>query len=264
MKHGIVVPCYNEGSRLDLTSYVAFADKRKDIHLCLVNDGSKDQTRATLAKIKNDVTDNVYILSTDINGGKAEAVRQGALHLYEETEVDTIGFLDADLSTSFEEYIHLTQCYESSKPTRIIFGSRNLNKKDNSIKRNPIRDLLSMFVGFLIKAITRLSIKDTQCGAKVFDRDLIPLIYTSSFFSRWLFDIEILLRLKKEIGVYDFKEIFQEVPLKKWVHMDDSKLGMKDAIMIPFNLLQIWMEYDAKPWFRAFRLAFSNFILKPF
>ena len=82
MKHGIVIPCYNEGSRLDLKTFVAFAEKRKDIHLCLVNDGSKDHTRSTLADVKNDSHDNVYVLSTDVNAGKAEAVRRGALFLY--------------------------------------------------------------------------------------------------------------------------------------------------------------------------------------
>lgn len=247
MEHGIVVPCYNEGSRLDLKTFVQFAEKRKDIHLCFVNDGSKDHTRSALAEIKHDSHDNVYVLSTDINAGKAEAVRQGALFLYEETEVDTIGFLDADLSTSFVEYNDLIRSYEQNPETQIIFGSRNLNKEINTIERNPIRKLVSAFIGLLIRAITRLSIKDTQCGAKVFDKDLIPLIYKSSFFSRWLFDVEILLRLKKSIGVANFTTIFKEIPLKKWVHMDDSKLGMKDSIMIPLNLLQIWLEYDVKP-----------------
>lgn len=251
MKHGIVVPCYNEGSRLDLRTFVEFAEKRKDIHLCFVNDGSKDHTRSELAKIKHDSHDNVYVLSTDINGGKAEAVRQGALFLYQETEVDTIGFLDADLSTSFNEYNDLIGSYEVNPKTQIIFGSRNLEKSENTIERNPIRNLVSNFIGLLIRAITRLSIKDTQCGAKVFDRSLIPLIYSSSFFSRWLFDVEILLRLKKSIGVTKFTDIFREIPLKKWVHMDDSKLGMKDSVMIPFNLMKIWLEYDAKPQFRS-------------
>lgn len=247
MTHGIVIPCYNEGSRLDMTTFIQFADRRKDIHLCFVNDGSKDQTRSALAQIKHDAHDNVYVLSTDINEGKAEAVRQGALFLHHETEVDTIGFLDADLSTSFIDYMGLIETYETSEDTQIVFGSRNLDKESNTIERNPIRDMISMFIGMLIRFITRLNIRDTQCGAKVFDRELIPMIYGSSFFSRWLFDVEILLRLKHKIGVERFTAIFREIPLKKWVHMDDSKLGMKDSIMIPLNLMKIWMEYDAKP-----------------
>lgn len=258
MKHGIVIPCYNEGSRLDLETFIQFAERRKDIHLCLVNDGSRDHTRSVLAEVKHDAHDNVYILSSDDNGGKAEAVRNGALFLYDETVVDTIGFLDADLSTSFSEYVDLINAYESSVDTQIIFGSRNLDKKVNTIERNPLRNLISAFIGMLIRLITRLPIKDTQCGAKVFDRTLIPMIYKSSFFSRWLFDVEILLRLKHNMGVFSFTSIFREVALKKWVHMDDSKLGMKDSIMIPMNLFKIWLEYDAKPWFRELNSKARN------
>lgn len=247
MRHGVVIPCYNESSRLDLRTFIAFAERQKDIVLCFVNDGSADNTRATLAIIKNQVHENVHILSTDINAGKAEAVRQGALFLFEETEVETIGFLDADLSTSFAEFSDLIHAYEESLDTQIVFGSRNLAGEAAHIDRNPFRKLLSVGIGALIRMITRLSINDTQCGAKIFDRDLVPVIYTQSFFSRWLFDVEILLRLKKELGTKCFVVAFLEVPLKKWVHVDDSKLSLKDSFMIPANLFTIWLEYELKP-----------------
>lgn len=248
MKHGIIIPCYNEASRLEMRTFIEFAGKRKDIHLCFVNDGSRDHTRSALANIKHDEHDNVYILDVAENAGKANAVRQGALFLFDETEVDTIGFLDADLSTTFEEYRGLLQTYEEAKgATQVIFGSRNMKGEGAAIERNPVRKMISDFIRVLIFAITRLKISDTQCGAKVFDRNLIPIIYNSSFFSRWLFDVEILLRLKKRFGKMDFLEIFLEKPLKSWVHKDDSKLSAKDSVMIPFNLLKIWTEYELKP-----------------
>lgn len=254
MKHGIIVPCYNEASRLEMKTFIEFAGKRKDLHLCFVNDGSRDHTRSALASIKHDEHDNVYILDVAQNAGKANAVRQGALFLFDETEVDTIGFLDADLSTSFEEYKDLLETYEKSNGgVQIIFGSRNMKGGGAAIDRNPLRKIISDFIRVLIFGITRLKIADTQCGAKVFDRNLIPIIYDTSFFSRWLFDVEILLRLKNRLGKMDFLEIFLEKPLKSWVHKDDSKLSAKDSIMIPFNLLKIWMEYAVKPALSRFK-----------
>lgn len=246
MKHGIVIPCYNEASRLDLKTFISFAEKDKSVHLCFVNDGSADATRGTLAKIRHEVNDNVFIYHIEDNAGKANAVRKGALYLYEEAEVDTVGFLDADLSTSFEDYGDLIESYEASKgKLKVIFGSRNMGG-ETEVERNPLRKLLSSIIWTLIYIITRLKINDTQCGAKIFDRELIPLIYNESFFSRWLFDVEILLRLKHKFGASHFLEMFLEQPLKKWVHMDDSKLGLKDSIMIPMNLFQIWREYEFK------------------
>jgi hypothetical protein len=35
----------------------------------------------------------------------------------------------------------------------------------------------------------------------------------------------------------------QEQPLMRWVHVDDSKLGLKDSLEIPFRLAQIWVNY---------------------
>jgi len=246
MKHGIIIPCYNEASRLNMKSFIEYASHEKDIHLCFVNDGSADDTRSALADIRHDVSDNVFVYNVEVNAGKANAVREGALFLYNEGEVDTIGFLDADLSTSFEDYASLLSEYENSNgQLKVVFGSRNVGG-NSEIERNPFRKIVSAIIGMLIYAITRLKIADTQCGAKVFDRNLIPLAYKTSFFSRWLFDVEILLRLKYKFGKEAFLDMFLEKPLQKWVHVDDSKLGLKDSIMIPINLLQIWKEYEFK------------------
>ncbi|PIB34750.1 hypothetical protein BFP72_04675 [Reichenbachiella sp. 5M10] len=259
MKHGIVIPCYNESSRLDLNTFIEFAKKHHDVTLCFVNDGSGDPTRSTLAGIKNLVHENVHVFNVEQNAGKANAVRQGALFLHEETEVETIGFLDADLSTSFQEYGDLIHEMEKSKGViKIVFGSRNMNDGSNEIERNPIRKFVSDMIRILIYMITRLRIADTQCGAKVFHRDLIHMIYDKSFFSRWLFDVEILLRLKKKMGKTSFLGIFMEKPLKTWVHMEGSKLSVKDSIMIPWNLIKIWLEYEFKPVFQPKEKAVSS------
>jgi len=251
MKHGIVIPCYNESSRLELDTFIDFARKHPLSVLCLVNDGSADETRSTLAEVKNLVHENVYVFHVEDNSGKANAVRQGALFLHRETDVDSIGFLDADLSTSFQEYNGLVKEIESErKDLKVIFGSRNIDDGSDGIERNIIRKMISDFIKILIRSITRLKIADTQCGAKVFHRSLVPMIYTESFFSRWLFDVEILLRLKKNLGKQSFLDIFMEKPLKKWIHMDGSKLGAKDAVMIPWNLLKIWQQYELKPYLR--------------
>ncbi|MFA0963371.1 glycosyltransferase [Roseivirga sp. BDSF3-8] len=241
MKHGIVIPCYNESSRLQLDTYIRFAEAHPDTTLCFVNDGSADTTRSTLAHIKNLVSENVYVYHVEENAGKANAVRQGASFLYRETDVDTIGFLDADLSTGFDEYGELLHAIEADHSLNVVFGSRNMG---GGIERNPARKLISDGVKLCIRLITRLNIADTQCGAKVFHRSLIPLIYNTPFVSRWLFDVEILLRLKKKMGKAAFLKIFLEKPLSKWVHMDGSKLDMKESLKIPASLLRIWKHYE--------------------
>jgi len=248
MNHGIVIPCYNEEKRLDVASFVQYAKGNKSETLCFVNDGSSDRTYKVLkdlSRVAN--SNNIHILNIKNNGGKANAVRRGALYLHDETNVDSVGFLDADLSTSFHDYQLLTDQIDYSKGNlKVVFGSRNMGG-DSVIERNPLRKLLSNVVRLLILFIIRIKIADTQCGAKVFHRSLIPQIYSKPFFSKWLFDIEIILRLKARNGKKKFLRMFMEFPLTSWVHMEGSKLGAKDSLLIPMNLLKIWNEYVVKP-----------------
>ncbi|MEM1408829.1 MAG: glycosyltransferase [Bacteroidota bacterium] len=243
MSNGIIIPCYNESSRLDLKSFIDYAAQNKHNVLCFVNDGSSDTTRETLAKIKSLEHENVHIYNLTQNSGKAKAVQQGALYLYNQTSVKTIGFIDADLSTDFQDYADLLWAMKTKKNLKVIYGSRAATG-ENEIKRDGIRSIISAVIRLIIFCITRLKIKDTQCGAKVFDRALIPTLFSQEFKTRWLFDVEILLRLKKEVTIKRFRQIFLEKPLTRWVHMDGSKLGMKDALSIPASLMKIGWIYN--------------------
>lgn len=258
MKHGIVIPCYNESKRLNVEVYKTFLKVTKKHEVCFVNDGSTDDTLEILDYLKRSAnSNNVYIYNMTENRGKAEAVRQGCQFLFEYTDVASIGFLDADLSTSFDDYDDLCKTMESSRGRlKMVFGSRNLQKK--GINRNPFRNMLSVFIRTIISLIIKLKIADTQCGAKVFSREVIPLAFKKSFVSKWLFDVEIILRLKKRLGVRKLMVAFQEQALRSWVHVSDSKLGAKDSLMIPISLFEIWSQYELKPVLQVMsHLAYS-------
>lgn len=243
MANGIIIPCYNESDRLNINSFLDYAADNKHNILCFVNDGSSDATRSTLAKIKDYQHDNVLVYNVPENSGKAKAVQLGALHLYNDTRVHTIGFIDADLSTDFKDYDQLIFKMKCHKSLKVIYGSR-ADDGENNIKRDAVRAIISKIIRYIIFSITRLNIQDTQCGAKIFRRDIIPYVFNTEFKTRWLFDVEILLRLKKEFTVKRFRDMFLEKPLDNWVHMEGSKLGMKDAIQIPLNLLRIGYIYN--------------------
>jgi len=154
-----------------------------------------------------------------------------------------MGFVDADLSTDFEDFDNLVKKLEDNHELKMVFGSRN-HKGGDGIERDGARKLLSNIVKLFIYMILGLPIKDTQCGAKVFTRDVIPMLYGKSFKSKWLFDVEVFLRLKKHYGAgKTTMSHILEVPLKRWVHVDDSKLGVKDSLKIPFALMEIWVSY---------------------
>ena len=47
----------------------------------------------------------------------------------------------------------------------------------------------------LVRCVLRAPVYDTQCGAKIFRRDLARQIFAAPFLSRWLFDVELLRRI---------------------------------------------------------------------
>lgn len=241
MKTGIIIPCYNEEKRLDQEAFVNFIKEHTDYHLCFVNDGSKDNTLGVLRSMKEAVPTRISIVDVKKNSGKATAVRAGARFLYSRENISCIGFIDADLSTDFRDFKDLVKTLKTEDKL-VVFGSRN-SGGGGTIERNFLRNLFSKTVKQFILLILGLPIRDTQCGAKVFKRSIVPVVYNDAFISKWLFDVEIFLRLKKYLGKENtMKNIFEQ-PLMRWVHVDDSKLGLKDSLQIPLRLAHIWLNY---------------------
>jgi hypothetical protein len=87
-----------------------------------------------------------------------------------------------------------------------------------------------------------LPIKDTQCGAKLFKRSLAEQLFTESFMTRWLFDVEIFFRLKNLFGKEAIDHM-KEMALSAWEDVEGSKLKMMDSIKIPLMLSKIAYNY---------------------
>lgn len=239
---GIIIPCYNEYYRLDKAKFSQFLNQKSNYHLCFVNDGSSDNTSEMLHELKSTNPTRIHVIDLEKNQGKATAVQEGANYLGNLDYIDNIGFLDADLSTSLEEMHNLVEKLNDDAKLSMVFGSRKALTSDN-IERSFFRKMFSNFVGFFIRIILQLPIKDTQCGAKVFKKDIIENIYHKKFISRWLFDIEIFLRLKKHIGLKDLLNSIREEPLDSWIEVEGSKITLKDSFLIPLNLMMIWINY---------------------
>ncbi len=242
MKTGIIIPCYNEEKRLNVKAFTDFITTHTQYHLCFVNDGSKDNTLAVLETIQQKAETRVSIIDVKRNAGKASAVRSGARYLFNRGDINYIGFIDADLSTDFEDFKQLVNTLHNDDKLCMVYGSRG--KGEGHIERNFMRNIFSKMVKMIVFLILGLPIKDTQCGAKVFKRYIIPAAYDRAFLTRWLFDVEIFLRLKKHFRSKDIMSRMYEQPLNRWVHVDDSKLGFKDALQIPMRLAQIWLAYN--------------------
>ncbi|WP_459209563.1 glycosyltransferase [Aquimarina rhabdastrellae] len=239
---GIIIPCYNEAERLPIEEFKKFISTYNSYYLCFVNDGSSDRTGELLNLLERQHPKKIKALHLEVNQGKAAAVRAGAHYFNNFSYIDNIAFIDADLSTSLTELDSLVSKLNKDTKLSMIFGSRK-GEDAGQIERSLMRKVFSGIVGFVIKSILGLPIQDTQCGAKVFKKEIVPEVYTQSFLSRWLFDVEIFLRLKNHLGSHKLVQSIREEPLENWVEVDGSKLSFKDSLLIPLNLLVIWLAY---------------------
>ena len=91
-----------------------------------------------------------------------------------------------------------------------------------------------------------MDFKDTQCGAKIFHKDIISIVFRDKFITKWIFDVEIFKRMSQYYGLKKAKTMLCEQPLKKWIHADGSKLSLKDSFRIISDLALIAWVYRSK------------------
>lgn len=241
---GVVIPCYNEEKRLLSNEFLTFLEKNSGYHLCFVNDGSKDNTLAVLNALAKDRENHISVYNCEKNGGKAEAVRLGMLHMAKREDLDYIGFLDADLSTDLADFDGLLKVIENSN-YKVVSGSR-IERMGAAITKESSRKIISKTINLIIRGILSMNFKDTQCGAKIFCKDVIEVAFKDKFITQWIFDVEIFKRISNHYGLEHAKTILSEHPLKRWTHEDGSKLSTKDSFKIIGQLFQIAWHYRSK------------------
>lgn len=237
----LVIPCYNEESRLDELAFREVLATKENLFIIFVNDGSSDNTIAILKRIKELAVDRVNIIDNQENLGKAESVRLGINQAV--TDGATIvGYLDADLATSLDEALRLIEFLKVSEK-QLVFGVR-IRTLNNLIIRKRSRHVFGRVFATLAARMLRLTIYDTQCGAKFFKRELAEKLFREEFLSRWLFDVEIFARI---IGLkLVVSEIAEEMCLKQWVDKGESRVSFFAIIAMPLEMLKIAKKYNLK------------------
>lgn len=231
----IIVPCYNEASRLAVAEFIAFA-KQHDFHFLFVNDGSKDTTAGILDQMQSSLSEKIQVVHLAKNGGKAEAVRQGFLHALQ--HYTWIGYLDADLATPLQELNHMMALIHEKPQYRAIFGSR-IKRMGASIHRNPARHYIGRVFATVAGTMLKLPIYDTQCGAKLLHKDILTGIFDAPFASAWLFDVELLGRIRNKLGILTTLQLVVELPLENWKEIEGSKLKATHFLKLPFELWKV-------------------------
>lgn len=241
----LVIPCYNEEHRLPRAELLAFLDARPEAALCLVDDGSADGTLSVLQALGAERPDQIVVHAVSPNGGKAAAVRAGVRHVATMGSWGILGYWDADLSAPLAEADRLLAVLRTEPRCQLVMGSR-VKLLGARIERRLARHVLGRIFAACASGILGFPVYDSQCGAKLFRRDAVDVFFGEPFLTRWLFDLEILARLRNHAGA-SARDGACEVPLGAWKEVAGSKLRLREMVHVPLELLRIRTRYNLTP-----------------
>ncbi len=241
----LVVPCYNEASRLCPELFEAYCRKTPDAHFLFVDDGSEDGTLALLQGLVSRLPEQLGVLPLQPNRGKAEAVRAGMREALGRGH-DCVGYWDADLATPLEELARFVEVLEQRPKCQMVFGAR-VQLLGRAIERNIWRHYAGRVFATVTSHVLGLPIYDTQCGAKLFrSTPEIARLFEEPFRTSWVFDVELVARWLQQRrnapGVAPDAAI-RELPLHTWRDVPGSKVRPWDFGRALLDLARIWRAY---------------------
>ena len=236
----LVLPCFNEAARLDRTALSRALTDMPWLHLLCVNDGSTDATDLLLEQLRSEWPTRIQVLTLTRNSGKAEAVRRGILVASMQTPL--CGFWDADLAAPLSDLGSLRAIFERDAHVEWVWGIR-LRALGRQISRTALRHYLGRLFATVASAVLAVDAYDTQCGAKLFrSSSLLRGVLSEPFQSRWIFDVEMLVRanaLQQYANLRGVDYVVYEAPLSTWQHRPGSKVRPTDFVRAFIDLFRI-------------------------
>jgi dolichyl-phosphate beta-glucosyltransferase len=122
------------------------------------------------------------------------------------------------------------------------FGSK-IKRVGAVIEIKTFRYLAGRVIATFISRMLGIQVHDTQCGCKLFTKDLSVNLFKENFISKWLFDVEIFFRMIILYGKQEALGRMIEIPLKKCVHKGESKVKISYFYRLWYDLLRINRKY---------------------
>lgn len=238
----VILPNYNELENLErgVLSEIAayFAKQSYDWEVIISDDGSTDNS---LSYIEHFITRNPHFkLLKNEHAGKPFALRSGI----SKARGKYVLFTDMDQSTPISQLDKLIPYVNDGY--KVVIGSRGIRRRDSSL----LRQTASVIFLLARKIFLLRTIKDTQCGFKLFDTELAKKIFThmrifgrSADSTGWkvtAYDVEMLF-LAEMLG-----EEIQEVRVV-WRDEDTSsgkkRNFVKESIEMFLEILRVRINY---------------------
>jgi glycosyltransferase involved in cell wall biosynthesis len=186
----VVIPAYNERRRIvpTVASIAAhLAATPLTWELIVSDDGSTDGSPEQLRALG---MTNLRVVSSGVNEGKGAAVRRGFLA----ARGRAVLFADADCSTPIAELDPMLAALQAGAD--VVVGSRTIDGAATTNKSG-LRHLLSTTLRLIVSVLLPTGVQDTQCGFKLFRRDVARELAEAQTITGFSFDLELLYLAKR-------------------------------------------------------------------
>ncbi len=186
----VIIPAYNEAKRLpafldSVRSHLAARYPNRH-EVIIVDDGSRDNLSDVLGDLTNDWPGLLVIRHAE-NQGKGAAVRTGMLA----ARGERLLFADADGATPIDQEVKLSEAIHNGADMAI--GSRLAADSGVTRRRTWRRAVIGRLFAVVARRWLHLSVRDTQCGFKMFRRDAGRKLFSTCEETGYLFDLELLI-----------------------------------------------------------------------
>lgn len=227
----LILPAFNEEVRLP-AALQRLADFGRDqdlsIELVVVNDGSTDATAEIVRRWQSIPTPGVTISLVEIaHRGKGAAVRAG-MH---RVSSPIMGYCDVDLSAGPDALAMALQTMAAGGD--MVIASRVAPGSVLAVRQPWYRERAGRAFNLVLRKLSRIPFKDTQCGLKLFRGEVAREIFRRQRLDGFAFDAELVV-LAMRLGYR-----VQEIPVH-WAHHDGSKLHLfKDSVSMSRDIARI-------------------------
>ena len=230
----LIIPCYNESIRVAkmIDGFKEFiATWHGLFEIIIIDDGSTDDTVSLIKNnllYKNLLADHKIQLIQQTNTGKGGALQKGITA----ATLDFVLTVDADMATHPVEIMNWRlQNKATFARDTICIASRTLAASKLILISN--RRSSGKLFNTIVRIITNLPFKDTQCGFKLYPRAIAQQLFANLRTKGWAHDVEILLQANKQsIPVI-------EMPIT-WNERDASKINvLRDGMKMLWEVMKM-------------------------
>ena len=199
--------------------------------ILVVDDGSADRTAAIAEERGRALPPGgprLTVLRNGVNRGKGYSIRHGVLL----SQGALVLLSDADFSTPIEEMERLLAPLRQGGAA-IAIGSRGLTASRVTVRQPLWRQSMGRVFNRIVRGLTGLPFRDTQCGFKMMRADLVKPLFRAARVDRFAYDVEILyLARKAGLAVEEVPVLWRDAPGSKVHPVRDSLEMLRDIARI--------------------------------